>query len=62
MLYADIFMTRTEFEKMYNHQLYRTTRRKYKARSAFPEIYDKVIPEKWLINIDQEVGALEQEP
>ncbi len=60
MLYADIFMTRSEFEQMYDHQMYRKVRRKYQADRAFPEIYDKVIPEKWLINIDEEVGALEQ--
>ena len=54
MLYADIFMTRKEFEQMFNHNLYRDVRRKYKAEGSFPEIYDKVIPEKWLIDIEEQ--------
>ncbi len=48
MLYADISMTRTEFERMFEHRLYREMRRGYAAEKAFPEIYDKVIPESWL--------------
>ncbi len=48
MLYADIFMTRDEFEQMFEHQPYREMRRKYSAEKAFPEVYDKVIPESWL--------------
>ncbi|MEM6725068.1 MAG: FAD-binding oxidoreductase, partial [Bacteroidota bacterium] len=52
MLYADIFMNRAEFEQMFEHRLYRQVRKKYQAEQAFPEIYDKVIPEKWLINLD----------
>ncbi len=48
MLYADIFMTRAEFEHMFEHRLYREMRRKYAAENAFPEVYDKVIPESWL--------------
>lgn len=54
MLYADILMTKAEFEEMFNHELYRKVRSKYKADKAFPEVYEKVIPEKWLINIDEE--------
>ena len=54
MLYADILMTKTEFEEMFDHKLYREVRTKYKADKAFPEVYEKVIPEKWLINIDEE--------
>ncbi|OAA73049.1 24-dehydrocholesterol reductase [Akanthomyces lecanii RCEF 1005] len=42
LLYTDSFMTRTEFEEMFDHQLYRECRRKYNAIGAFPEIYDKV--------------------
>lgn len=48
MLYADIFMTRAEFEHMFEHRLYREMRSKYAAENAFPEVYDKVIPESWL--------------
>lgn len=54
MLYADIFMTREEFENMFSHRLYRSMRNKYHAEGSFPEVYDKVIPEKWLINLDKE--------
>ena len=52
MLYADIFMTREEFEQMFNHKAYHKMRIKYKAEGSFPEIYDKVIPEKWLIDVN----------
>lgn len=52
MLYADIFMTRGEFEKMFEHKLYREMRERYSATNAFAEVYDKVIPERWLIDLD----------
>lgn len=52
LLYADIFMTRIEFKKMFNHVLYDKMREKYHAKSAFPEVYDKVIPESWLLNME----------
>ncbi|KJZ70642.1 hypothetical protein HIM_09962 [Hirsutella minnesotensis 3608] len=42
LLYADCFMTRAEFEEMFDHKLYRESRRKYNAIGAFPEIYDKI--------------------
>lgn len=48
LLYADIFMSRSEFEKMFNHQHYKMMRKKYHADPVFPEVYDKVIPESWL--------------
>lgn len=48
MLYADICMTRHEFEQMFNHRHYRAMRSKYLADDAFPEVYDKVTLEKWL--------------
>ncbi len=48
MLYADICMTRTEFEEMFEHRLYREMRRKYAAENTFPEVYDKIVPEDWL--------------
>lgn len=51
-LYADIFMTRSEFKSMFNHTLYQKMREKYHAQKAFPEVYDKVIPESWLIDIE----------
>ena len=53
MLYADIFMSRDEFEQMFDHRLYREVRKRYGADKAFPEVYDKVIPEKWLIDLEE---------
>ncbi|XP_050297657.1 delta(24)-sterol reductase-like [Anthonomus grandis grandis] len=44
-LYADIFMTREEFEKMFDLTLYETVRKKYWAQNVFPHLYDKVKPE-----------------
>jgi len=41
-LYADIFLSKDEFEEMVDHTLYREMRKKYKAEKAFPEVYDKV--------------------
>ena len=45
---ADICMNRSEFEEMFEHRHYRAMRRKFNAENAFPEIFDKVIPEKWI--------------
>jgi delta24-sterol reductase len=42
LLYADCFMSRAEFEQMFDHTLYRECRRKYHAEGAFPEVYDKI--------------------
>jgi delta24-sterol reductase len=43
LLYADTYMTREEFESMFDHTLYRQVRSKYPdGTRAFPEIYDKV--------------------
>lgn len=44
-LYADIFMTREEFEEMFDLTLYEVVRKKYDAEGAFPHLYDKVKPE-----------------
>jgi delta24-sterol reductase len=41
-LYADIFMTRDEFEEMFDHTHYRKMRAQYGADGAFPEVWDKV--------------------
>mmetsp|Transcript_7651 Transcript_7651/g.11124 ORF Transcript_7651/g.11124 Transcript_7651/m.11124 type:complete len:554 (-) Transcript_7651:112-1773(-) len=42
MLYADVFNSRDEFETMFNHVDYRRLRTKYKADTAFKEVYDKM--------------------
>jgi delta24-sterol reductase len=44
-LYADTFMTREEFERMFDLTLYRKVRAKYGADGAFPDLYDKIKPE-----------------
>ena len=49
LLYADTFMTREEFREMFDHTLYDEVRKKYKADSAFPEVYDKIKPEDWIL-------------
>ncbi len=42
MMYADSYMTRSEFESMFDHTLYREMRARYSCADAFPEVYDKV--------------------
>jgi delta24-sterol reductase len=42
MLYADSFLTREEFRRMFDHTLYDQVRAKLDCYKAFPEIYDKV--------------------
>lgn len=58
-LYADIFMTREEFEEMFDLELYEKVRIKYKAEGAFPHLYDKVKPEIDVHKIGEELEALE---
>lgn len=53
MLYADIFMNKKEFSQMFNRDLYDKVRQKYKGSAAFPDIYTKVIPENWLVDLDK---------
>lgn len=36
------YMSREEFEQMFDHSAYREVRRKYACQDAFPEVYDKV--------------------
>jgi len=50
LVYTDLFHTRAEFREMFNHALYDRMREKYKAVGAFPEVYDKVRPEKGLLD------------
>ncbi|XP_037092435.1 delta(24)-sterol reductase-like isoform X2 [Pollicipes pollicipes] len=42
MMYADSFLTREEYRKMFDHRLYDKVRREYDCLRAFPEVYDKV--------------------
>ncbi|MCY4196571.1 MAG: FAD-binding protein [Rhodobacteraceae bacterium] len=48
MLYADICMTQSEFEDMFEHRLYRAMRERYAADRVFPDVYSKVRPESWI--------------
>ncbi|KAI6661935.1 Delta(24)-sterol reductase [Oopsacas minuta] len=47
MMYADTRMTREEFRKMFDHELYDRMRKELKCENAFPEIYDKVGKHAW---------------
>lgn len=42
MLYADTYMTKEEFRRMFDHSLYDKLRNDMKCVRAFPEVYDKV--------------------
>ena len=42
MMYADSYMTREEFEEMFDHTLYYEMRQKYDCLKAFPSVYEKV--------------------
>lgn len=42
MLYADTYMTREEFRRMFDHSLYDRLRNEMRCAKAFPEVYDKV--------------------
>lgn len=60
-LYADIFMTRSEFEKMFDLTLYEIVRNKYKAEGAFPHLYDKVKPEIDVFKFSSDVNVKKDE-
>jgi delta24-sterol reductase len=58
--YCDSMQTEEEFEKMFDHGLYRTMREKYGADKVFPTVYAKTRPEmdifEW-IEEEKEHGA-----
>lgn len=45
LLYADVFISRQEFEKMFNLTLYERMRIKFNANHAFPHVWDKIKPQ-----------------
>lgn len=49
--YTDLYCTRREFRQMFNHTLYDNQRQKYDAITAFPEVYDKIRPEKGIVDL-----------
>ena len=42
MLYADSYLTREEFRKMFDHSDLDRLRKKHQAEDALPHVYDKV--------------------
>lgn len=42
MLYADTYMTRSEFREMYHHNGYDQLRKELGCQTVFPEVFDKV--------------------
>ncbi len=61
-LYADTFMTRDEFERMFDMSLYREVRVKYGADGAFPDLYDKIKPEVDVLAVLDEEDGWDGEP
>ena len=57
--YTDIMCTRKEFRMMYDHEMYDRVRERLDAVDAFPEVYDKVKPEKGIVDLADEVAAEE---
>ncbi|MEM7159099.1 MAG: FAD-binding oxidoreductase [Myxococcota bacterium] len=55
-LYADTFMSETEFREMFDHTLYDQVRRDYGAEGAFPTLYEKTKPEVDVISIGNTTG------
>jgi len=53
-LYADTFMTRVEFEKMFDLSHYEKVRAKYHATTAFPHLYDKIKPEIDVVQVGKD--------
>lgn len=45
LLYADVFITKDEFEQMFNLDLYDRVRKQYGAVDAFPHVWDKIKPQ-----------------
>jgi len=57
MLYADSYLTRVEFARMFDRSLYEELRTKLGAVEAFPDIYDKIVEPRRLEQLKQRLGA-----
>merc|ERR1712228_895303 len=57
MLYADSYMTRTEFGQMFDRSLYQELRKKFGGDKAFPDVYDKIVEPKKLQVLKDRFGA-----
>lgn len=53
-LYADTFMTKEEFNQMFDLTNYEIVREKYSATKAFPHLYDKIKPEIDVVKVGKE--------
>ena len=49
-----MFLTRAEFEDMFDLTAYEKMRRDYNAEGAFPHLYDKIKPEVDVMQIGAE--------
>lgn len=49
--YTDMFCTNREFRQMFNHDLYDSQRAKYRCLDAFPEVFNKIKPEKGIVDL-----------
>merc|ERR1711865_1088390 len=60
-LYADTFMTRPEFEEMFDLKLYDSVRTKYSAQGNFPHVFEKTAGgpriKKWQNQLKKEAAA-----
>lgn len=54
-VYTDIFCTHDEFRAMFDHSLIDKCRKRLSAVGAFPEIYNKVKPEKGIADLTVEL-------
>lgn len=55
--YTDIFSTRKEYRKMFDHTLWDKMRKRLKCDDAFPEPWDKVKSEPGIVDLSEEEAA-----
>jgi Delta24-sterol reductase len=59
--YTDLFCTHKEFRQMFNHTLWDKQRIALKCEDAFPTVYDKVRPERGIVDLSDVVQAEDNE-
>jgi len=59
--YTDLFCTRGEYRKMFDHTLWDKNRKRLRADDAFPEPFDKVRPEPGIVDLSEEEKREEEE-
>jgi delta24-sterol reductase len=55
--YTDVHATKTEFREMFDHSLLDKCRTRTRANDAFPEVYEKIMPEKGIVDLTDELAA-----